>query len=433
MRLYACKVMILLMVLGMVAGCGVVPSANKMTLGETIAELATEQATSATSELATEFIAESTVEQTTPERPETTDSFAESVAESTVELTTSALPEPTDAEAPSIEPTAELPTEPTAEVPTEPIEAPPTEPTTEVPAESIEAPSTKSTVESVTEPVEAPSVEPTETPIRARELLNVLTLHPKKTGCTELDALVEQILTEIIDSEMDNYEKTKACYDYLIENCSYGFSWCSIEFETMDYTQEQAYVILSTKVGVCDNYSAAFAVMMQALGLDVRKEMGWTALANNAGYTGHTWTVLEIDGVEYVFDPQVEDDIAKGGPIRDYRFCKEYRELPWKYVVKWTEADYLERAMRCNPDAVIAEMMRRMTDAGRESFDDVKRATFRVTLHYNSGATDEDILAQMWEVFGDRGAMNGHYVGIVWNGVDTEHGTHSFTMFSGEE
>jgi len=275
-------------------------------------------------------------------------------------------------------------------------------------------------------------VTPTETPIRARELLNVLTLHPKKTGCTELDALVEQIITEIIDSEMDNYEKTKACYDYLIENCSYGFSWCSIEFETTDYTQEQAYVILSTKVGVCDNYSAAFAVMMQALGLDVRKEMGWTALANNAGYTGHTWTVLEIDGVEYVFDPQVEDDIAKGGPIRDYRFCKEYRELPWKYVVKWTEADYLERAMRCNPDAVIAEMMRRMTDAGRESFDDVKRATFRVTLHYNSRATDEDILAQMWEVFGDRGAMNGHYVGIVWNGVDTEHGTHSFTMFSGE-
>ncbi len=46
------------------------------------------------------------------------------------------------------------------------------------------------------------------------------------------------------------------------------------------------------------------------------------------------WCVVVIDGMEYVFDPQVEDNIANGGKIRYLRFCKTYDEVADKYIIE---------------------------------------------------------------------------------------------------
>ena len=47
--------------------------------------------------------------------------------------------------------------------------------------------------------------------------------------------------------------------------------------------------------------------------------------------TGHAWCVININGTEYVFDPQIDDNIARGGVIGYYRFCKTYDEIPGSY------------------------------------------------------------------------------------------------------
>ena len=125
------------------------------------------------------------------------------------------------------------------------------------------------------------------------------------------------------------YETLLGCYDWLIQNCSYGHD--TVRMGEGGRIAEDAYSILAGRVGVCDNYSAAFAVMARMLGFDARLQNGQTHRAAG-GYTGHAWCVINIHGVDYVFDPQVEDNIAAGGAIRHLRFCKTYEEVPDKYI-----------------------------------------------------------------------------------------------------
>lgn len=173
-----------------------------------------------------------------------------------------------------------------------------------------------------------------------RGRLNNLTLNPQKCGYEPLNQLVEQILNSITTNDMDTYDKVKACYDYLINNCVYGQGdgiYDVLEFDDMysdkSLYEKFAYIILRDHEGVCDYYSAAFAVMTRAIGLDTKVRGGQTSTARTeSGYTGHAWCVIIIDGVEYVFDPQVEDNIAKGGAIGYYRFCKTYDEVKNNYI-----------------------------------------------------------------------------------------------------
>lgn len=174
-------------------------------------------------------------------------------------------------------------------------------------------------------------------------LLNAAKLNPAPTGFAPTDFLVSCVLAEITTPDMTTYQKVKACYDYLINTCERG-QW-DFKYESVDYYEDvygvrydnachlswEAYAMLDGHVGVCDFYSAAFVVMMRAIGLDSYWVTGQTHAAGG-GYTYHVWTILLLDGVEYVFDPQVEDNIAKGGPIKYYRFGKTYAELPDKYI-----------------------------------------------------------------------------------------------------
>ena len=153
------------------------------------------------------------------------------------------------------------------------------------------------------------------------------TLTPDRNWPEPLLAVADQVLAQVGGSTP--YEQLRGCYDWLIQNCSYGHEAISSEGGRI---AEDAYSILVGRVGVCDNYSAAFAVMARMLGFDARLQNGETHRAAG-GYTGHAWCVINIHGVDYVFDPQVEDNIAAGGSIRYLRFCKTYEEVPGKYIL----------------------------------------------------------------------------------------------------
>lgn len=169
----------------------------------------------------------------------------------------------------------------------------------------------------------------------AEGILNSVALNPGRSGFEPLDAVLDNLLPQILTADMNTYQKVKACYDYLIQNCSYGMNEGVneyIEYYFFGYADEvSAYGMLTGHVGVCDDYSAAFAAMMKAVGLDCRVTGGQTTRTNGE-YTPHAWCVMNLNGTEYIFDPQVEDNIAKGGAIQYYRFCKRYDEVPGKYI-----------------------------------------------------------------------------------------------------
>lgn len=154
------------------------------------------------------------------------------------------------------------------------------------------------------------------------------TLAPDRNWPEPLLTVADQILAQVGGSTP--YEQLWGCYDWLIQNCSYGSVLSNLN--QGGWLAEDAYSIMTQRVGVCDNYSAAFAVLARMIGFDARIQTGQTHRAAG-GYTGHAWCVINIHGVDYVFDPQVEDNIAAGGAIRYLRFCKIYEEVPDKYIL----------------------------------------------------------------------------------------------------
>lgn len=157
-------------------------------------------------------------------------------------------------------------------------------------------------------------------------------LNPDRRWAEPLLAAADQVLAQVGGSTP--YEQLRGCYDWLIQNCSYGYgnSYPEILMAGGTILEQEAYSILMGRVGVCNDYSAAFVVLARMIGFDARLQNGLTHMAAG-GYTGHTWCVINIHGVDYVFDPQVEDNIAAGGAIRYLRFCKTYEEVPEKYVL----------------------------------------------------------------------------------------------------
>ena len=162
----------------------------------------------------------------------------------------------------------------------------------------------------------------------AQARIDNATLTPDRNWPEPLLTVADQILAQVGSSTP--YEQLRGCYDWLIQNCSYGSVLSNLN--QGGWLAEDAYSIMTQRVGVCDNYSAAFAVLARMIGFDARIQTGQTHRAAG-GYTGHAWCVINIHGVDYVFDPQVEDNIAAGGAIRYLRFCKTYEEVPDKYIL----------------------------------------------------------------------------------------------------
>ena len=167
----------------------------------------------------------------------------------------------------------------------------------------------------------------------AEYLLNNAELYPTATGADYCDEVVQATLAQITDDSMSTYEKVLACYNYLVNTCSYGDNVLRLDFAE-DNGTARAYGMLVGHVGACDDYSCAFAALTRAIGLNCYTVYGQTARASG-GMTGHIWCVINIDGVEYVFDPQIDDNI--GADIY-YRFCVTYDETPGSYAnseVRW--------------------------------------------------------------------------------------------------
>lgn len=168
----------------------------------------------------------------------------------------------------------------------------------------------------------------------AQQIINSVVPAPVTVASQPLADLMAQLFPQIITPDMTTYDQVKACYDWLIVNTEYGFGSLSPEdqdliFET--YSDSQSYMVVKDHIGDCIDYSVTFSKMLRTIGIDCHVQYGLTSKTDGS-YTTHAWVVAVINGQEYIFDPQIEDNIAKGGPIRYYRFCKTYEELPGKYL-----------------------------------------------------------------------------------------------------
>ena len=184
-----------------------------------------------------------------------------------------------------------------------------------------------------------------------QSILNSAPLNPTRTGVAAVDELVDRIFDEIFTPGMTTYEKTRAIYDYLVDNITYGRGskyWTDyislLGGRTYSSRDREvilrAYDILISDVGVCNDYSAAFMVMTRAVGLECFYVEGKT---NNisGGYSGHIWNNIRINGTLYTFDVQVEANITdRAGGVNTYtRFCKTDAQMGGKLIYFRRQAD----------------------------------------------------------------------------------------------
>lgn len=153
------------------------------------------------------------------------------------------------------------------------------------------------------------------------KILDSASLSPVMTGHDEVDEMVGNLISEATDDSMSVSEKVKACYDYLIKNCTYDYSgykaitadnYLSDEDEEI---VEFAYSLLKDHVGTCENFSSAFTIIMRRLGFNANNAYGNVAMLSG-GFDGHYWTDVEIGGKHYIFDPDVELSAYDGNEIK---------------------------------------------------------------------------------------------------------------------
>ncbi len=101
---------------------------------------------------------------------------------------------------------------------------------------------------------------------------------------------IEQILSQIILPDMNQTEQAKAIFDYLIINTVYDQT--ANDYSLAHYPQS----VLFDGLGVCDGYSAAFKMLLNAQGIESNVIFG---LADNVE---HSWNQVKIDDNWYNFD-----------------------------------------------------------------------------------------------------------------------------------
>lgn len=154
-----------------------------------------------------------------------------------------------------------------------------------------------------------------------RSILNNAVLNPVVTRDAEVDAKVNEVLAQVTEAGMDNYDKLLACYKWIIDNASYRYEsgytnvWnnTSVSYSNI---QDRKTVSLGKTVligkngqryGTCINYAAAMTVFARALGYDAYY-VGGETLGSQNQYREHYWCTIRINGIWYNFDAQNADN-----------------------------------------------------------------------------------------------------------------------------
>lgn len=169
----------------------------------------------------------------------------------------------------------------------------------------------------------------------AQSIIDRQALHPQKTGWAELDALLAALQKT---AGGDACYQLWYMYDWLVKMVSYSWagygytsasvaSYNSITYDYLQYLHHdgyartvpddmanRAYHMLTEKRGVCYDYAITFAVMARYIGIESYVHTGYFAFETGGG-GHHGWTILVLDGQNYIFDPQRD--------ARNYEYNKQ--------------------------------------------------------------------------------------------------------------
>ena len=156
------------------------------------------------------------------------------------------------------------------------------------------------------------------------------------SGDEELDRSLYAILEETIDpGTMSREEMLKAVYDYVVDNFEYSYS-NMYERGAKGWEIREAKRMLRNGAGNCYCFASLFYELARFVGYDARVYAGWAygeqydyydddgiRIVAPQGYTPHGWVEIEIDGKNWLFDPEYE--------YRSYGVLNMFQADIWVY------------------------------------------------------------------------------------------------------
>lgn len=109
----------------------------------------------------------------------------------------------------------------------------------------------------------------------------------------EVDAAVEQLLTDLNVSDASDEDKIRAVYDYICANVVYDYDHVE---DTSYKTQYTAYGALIDGTSVCQGYAVLFYRLALELDVDAR------LIAGTGGSEAHGWNIVELGDYYYNVD-----------------------------------------------------------------------------------------------------------------------------------
>jgi len=130
---------------------------------------------------------------------------------------------------------------------------------------------------------------------------------------SEMDAIIDDLATEITASAKSDFEKALAIYEWIMDNAEYALGH-TFATNLVSYCE---HLILNGEA-VCEGYTDCFFVLAERVGLEVKKIEGLAIYENQSS---HGWNQVKIDGKWYNLDVTWGDDIY-GGDDNDKRLIK---------------------------------------------------------------------------------------------------------------
>lgn len=140
----------------------------------------------------------------------------------------------------------------------------------------------------------------------------------------------EEILEEIIQDGMTDYEKELAIHNYIVSHGEYGY----IEGKEKEQSY-QAYGILVKKKGVCQAYAEATQLLLTLSGIKSKIIVG----KGKENGENHAWNLVKLDDSWYQLDTTWDDP----APDREGRTLYTYFNLTDDQMAKdheWNESAY---------------------------------------------------------------------------------------------
>lgn len=175
-----------------------------------------------------------------------------------------------------------------------------------------------------------------------KDLINDVKLDETKTGHSKVDDNVNNILKMTTKSDMNTYENVRNIYDYMMyfydiksnsfvdEDTVYDF--CSNYEFTSSFDMELMYranKLFETKSGDSKDYACGFTVLLRRLGFEAYYIDG--ERKTETSYENRGYTLVVINGKQYIFDVAAEDELSAGSKVEYKVFCKTLDELKDSY------------------------------------------------------------------------------------------------------